>query len=281
MDDFEYNRPNTRARIAARRKRTRVPAGESGVVPGPKRALGWWLATGKIAGLLLFAAASAGLWYVSTAEQFTVRDVRVEGAQALSEREVVRLAEARGDSIWLVDTDQIAARLLESAYVETASAAVSLPDRLTITLTERRPELRWRVGGVNYLVASDGRVLGVDQAAVLTNTLVIDDRSARPLEPNDYVDPGALKLAQLIALRLPAEVGLTPVSVSWDSEAGLFITTPEGRTIVFGETDHFDRKLSVLDTLIADGTPFTYLDLRPATPFYRSDGQAAGPVATP
>lgn len=281
MDEFEYNRPNTRARIAARRQRTRVPADESGVLPGPRRAIGWWLASGKIAGLLLFAAGALGLWHVGSSPQFTVRDVRVAGAQALSEPEVVALAGATGESIWFVDTAQIVARLGESAYVERARARVELPGRLVIDVTERRPEVRWRAGGVNFLVTGDGRVLGAEQTAALTGTLVIEDRSGRQLKPNDSVDADALKLSQLIAVRLPAEAGITPAGIVWDISTGVFITTADGRTIVFGRAEQFDRKLAILDLLLKDGTGFSYLDLRPATPYYRSDGRAAQQETTP
>jgi cell division protein FtsQ len=247
------------------------------VLPGPRRALGWWLATGKVASLALFAASVYWLWHVSTSEAFTVRDVQVQGAQALSVEDVVQLAGASGESIWLVDGEQIAARLGESAYVEAASVSVALPDRLTIQVTERRPEVRWRAQGTNYLVAADGRVLGVDQSTTLTNTLVIDDRSPRQLAPNDRVDADALKLSQLIAVRLPAEVGVSPASIGWDLGTGVFITTGDQRTIVFGEIDQFDQKLAILDMLLQDGTAFTYLDLRPSTPYYRSEGPAGQP----
>ncbi|HWQ11776.1 MAG TPA: FtsQ-type POTRA domain-containing protein [Roseiflexaceae bacterium] len=281
MDHFEYNRPNTRARIAARRRRMRVPPGESGVLPGPRRTLGWWLASGKIGGLLLLAASLGGLWHVSTSPQFTVRDIRVEGAQALSEDEVVQLASARGMSIWLVDTGQVAARLRANAYVERAEASLALPDRLDVRLTERRPEVRWRAGGVNFLVDSGGLVLGVDQSAALTNTLVIEDRSGHPLQPNDHVDPDALRLSQLIAVRLPAEVGLTPASIAWDQASGVLVTTADGRTIVFGASDQFDHKLSILGILLKEGAAFTYLDLRPTTPYYRNDPPGGAPQASP
>jgi cell division protein FtsQ len=274
LEEFEYNRPNTRARIAARRKRTRVPENESGVLPGPRRALGWWFATGKIAGLLLFAAGVFGLWHVSTSPQFTVRDVHVVGAQALGADEVRDMAGALGDSIWLVDTGGIVERLHQSAYVEQAGVRVELPDRLVISLSERRPEVRWQAGGVNFLVAADGRVLGADQTMALTDTLVIEDRSGRPLEPNDRVDADALTLSQLIAVRLPEELDLRPAGIVWDVPTGVFITTADGRTIVFGQGDNFDRKLAILGLLLEDGTSFSYLDLRPATPFYRTDGSA-------
>jgi cell division protein FtsQ len=279
MDDFRYNQPDTRARIAARRKRTRVPQGESGVLPTPRRAAMGWLASGKIASLALFAAAVWGLWHISTSPDYTVRDVRVEGAQALKAEEVVALAGARGESIWLVDTGQIVARLGESAYIERAEAVVAWPDRLTITLAERRPEVRWRSNGVNYLVTADGRVLGPETTATaaVTNTLVVEDRSARALQPNDRINADALRLSQLIAVRLPVETGVTPAGVGWDERMGVFVTTGDKRTVVFGDSERFDQKLLILGTLLKEGAAFTYLDLRPTTPYYRNDG--AGPAA--
>src|SRR5919109_1716891 len=127
MNRFEYNQPNTRERIAARRKAQRARQG-SAVKPGPRRALGSWLATGRIASLVLFVAALGSLVYVFSAPRFVVRDVRVEGAQAMSREDVTELAGAYGQSIWFVETAQIVERLMTSAYVERASAYVTLPD---------------------------------------------------------------------------------------------------------------------------------------------------------
>ncbi len=36
-----------------------------------------------------------------------------------------------------------------------------------------------------------------------------------------------------------------------------------------GRSDDLDRKLATLRYLLSDNTPFTYLDLRPTTPYYR------------
>jgi len=43
MDRFDYNQPNTRERIAARRKSRAARAG-SNVRPGARRAVGSWIA---------------------------------------------------------------------------------------------------------------------------------------------------------------------------------------------------------------------------------------------
>ena len=270
MNRFDYNQPNTRERLAARR-RARATRPAPAATPGPRRAVGAWFASGRIASLLLLIASLGVLLYIATAPRFTVRDIQVEGAQAMNAQAVADLAAARDQSIWLVDTRGITDRLKTSAYIEQVDAYLTLPDRLTITVGERRPDVRWRSGGALYLLDASGRVLGTATTAPLTNTLVIEDRGNRQLQPNDMVDPEALKLGRVLALRLPAELKLTPASIAWDSESGIVVTTTDHGTIIFGRTNDLENNLAILGALLKDGMAFTLLDLRPNTPFYRND----------
>jgi cell division protein FtsQ len=270
MDRFDYNQPNTRERIAARR-RSRAGRGSPVVRPGPRRAVGSWVASGRVLSLILLIAALGGLLYIATSPRFTVQAIDVIGAQAMKQDTVAELSGAQGQSIWQVDTDQIAERLKTSAYIEDASASVALPDRLSITVSERRPEVRWQSGSTLYLLDASGRVLDTDKTAPVTNTLVIEDLSNRPLRPNDTVDADALKLGRLLSLRLPAELNLQPAHISWDLDSHISVITGDNRKIIFGTSDNLDEKLAILNALLKDGTPFTLLDLRPSTPFYRND----------
>jgi cell division protein FtsQ len=271
MNQFDYNRPNTRARIAARRKQARIPVNESAVLPGPRRLVADWLISGRVFSLMLLIGSLAGLWYSTTAPQFVVRDVQIAGAEVLGIDEITALANATGSSIWLVDTDDVVERLLTNAYVEQAAAQVSLPDRLDIIVVERRPEVRWQAGGARYLVDASGLVLGIDTTDSMTNTLVIEDRSGQLIEPGARIDRDALLLSRELALRLPVEVGIAPAAIGWDLPNGVMITTEERRTIIFGTAERLEEKFAVLRLLRAENTAFTLLDLRPATPYYRND----------
>jgi cell division protein FtsQ len=283
MERFDYSRSSTRERIAARRRRTNVPRNESGVLPGPRRTVGGWFTSGRIVSLPLAVACLIGLIYVAVSPNFRVRTVQVEGAQILKPDAVVTMSGATGRSIWLLDTDSVASAIRESAYVETAEASLALPDRLTIVVHERRPEVRWMVGGQLYLVDGDGLVLGAESATTVTDTLVIEDRSGRVLQPSDRVDPDALKLGRELMLRLPAEAQVQPAHIAWAPDTGIVVTTAQGRTIVFGRSNRLEQKLMILQQLTHDQTAFTMLDLRPETPFYRNDTPVApqAPASAP
>jgi cell division protein FtsQ len=283
---MEYNPPNTRERINARRQQRRgqPPAtiGQQQASPGPHRSLLAWLGSGRAVGLAICLAACAALGYLLTDPRFSVQQVRVEGNSALDAAAVAELAGVVGRPIWFVDADRAVARLRENAYVASASLELALPDQALIRLVERQPEVRWLAGGVQYLVDGTGKVLGPAREEAAADVLVITDSSHLQLEPNEQIDIDAVRLAQSLALRLPVELGLTPTQVGWDYGLGVYVRSPQGQTIVFGRSEELQRKLAILEVLIADGTPFTYLDLRPATPFYQNTAPVAPPeIAAP
>ncbi|MCS6938903.1 MAG: cell division protein FtsQ/DivIB, partial [Roseiflexus sp.] len=192
--------------------------------------------------------------------------------------DIEEMAGVTGDSIWLVQIDEVKARVAQSPYVERVEASLTLPDILTINLVERQPDVRWQVGDMRYLVDAEGRVLGPDTTTFVSDTLIIEDRSGQVIEPNDRIDPDVLYLVRALALRLPKEAGVTPFSISWDRDHGVTLTTADRRTIIFGRKERLEEKIQILRFLtLQEPTEYTWLDLRPATPYYRNDAPPQQP----
>lgn len=281
---MDYNKPNTRERIAARRQRRRpaAPAPGQQATPGPRQALIGWLRSGRLASLGIFLVACGALFALFTDTRFNVRQITVEGHNALSVEEVAGLADLRGRPIWFTNGAQAVARLQENAYIAAATIEVSLPDQALIRIVERRPEVRWQAGGVQYLVDGTGKVLGPAQEVAEGNVLVITDLSNAQLSPKAQLDLDAIQLAQALAIRLPIELGLTPAQIGWDHGLGVYVRTDTAQTIVFGQSENLDRKLAILAALLSDQTAFSYMDLRPSNPFYQNiAGATGGPPALP
>ncbi|MCX7861047.1 MAG: cell division protein FtsQ/DivIB, partial [Chloroflexus sp.] len=149
------------------------------------------------------------------------------------------------------------------------------PDRARIVVVERQPAVYWRTGGIDYLVDRQGYVIEPAPAPPPEDALVIVDTSNLPVEPQMQLDTDALALARELALLLPNELGLRPAQIGWDFGLGVFVRTEQDQMIVFGRSERLERKLTILAYLLADGTSFTYLDLRPINPYYqnRTDGR--------
>lgn len=276
---MEYNAPNTRQRIAARRqaRQGRPADGGSLVRPDARRLTLNWLKTGRLVSLLVFLASAGMLAYLLTDGHFNVHEVTVEGAGALKADEVVMASGLLGRPIWFASAADAEARLRENAYVESAQVSLVLPNRALVQVVERRPEVRWQAGNIQYLVDGQGTVLDAAQEPASPDVLVVIDRSTLQLAPGDQIDIDALGLTRALALRLPGELGLTPAQIGWDFGLGVFVRTTAGQTIIFGQSVEIDRKLSILNALLKDQTAFTYLDLRPSNPFYQN---TQGPAIT-
>ena len=107
-----------------------------------------------------------------------MREITVDGAQAMRPAGD-RRAGWRARPVDLADRyRQIVERLKTNAYIERGQPHVTLPDRLTIRVNERQPELRWLVRRHAVPARSPaGRVLDTDTTMPMSNTLVIEDRS--------------------------------------------------------------------------------------------------------
>lgn len=268
---MDYNPPNTRQRIAARRmaRQGRPAGGGSQVRPDTRRATLNWLVSGRLFSLLIFLASFGALGYLLTSGRYSVQQIEVRGGIALKPAQVIAESGLLGRPIWFVGATATEARLRANPYVESAQVTLALPDRAVITVVERRPEVRWQVGTVQYLVDGRGQVLAAAQEPAADDVLVVIDRTSLDLKPGDTIDIDALGLTRALALRLPAELGFSPAQIGWDAGVGVYVRSQAGQTIIFGQSKQLDRKLAILKTLLGDQTAFTYLDLRPANPFYQ------------
>lgn len=238
--------------------------------PGTRRTILYWLASGRLFSGCVFLVSLGLLYYLFTSPAFHIQQVQVEGNNALKTEVVAELSQLRGTPIWFANLDHAAAHILENAYIEQVSIGITLPDRARIRVVERKPDLRWQLDGIHYLIDSNGTVLDVAHTAPEPGTLVIVDTTRHSIQLGMRVDADALKLARLLALRLPTELRFTPASIGWDFGLGVFVTSDSGQTIVFGQSDNLDHKLAIFHYLLNDNTAFTFLDLRPSNPYYQN-----------
>ena len=282
------SRPNrdSRSRFAARAPRPRPRIGqprttEPMVRPLPRTVLRRFVASGKLAALVLLIAGVWGFWYAFRSPLFIVQQLEITGLRAVDAATVNELAAVEGVSIWQIKPAEVAARIAQNTYVATATVNLLLPARVLVNVQEREAAIVWNTSGVNYEVTADGAVLGASRELTTTNLVVYDTRPIA-LAAGERVDSDALSLAQTLHLRVPTEIGWQPTRYEWDPYYGFSIYDGQ-RQIVFGRMQDpdvpFETKLATLRALQAENTGWIFLDLRPTKPYYRTPAPTA--TATP
>jgi cell division protein FtsQ len=263
--------PTYRNRANQRNKRRQG----SQVKPSIQRVVLDWVVTGRLVSLVIFIVCIGVAVYLFTSPRFTVQEVVIEGNVFLPENRIRTLAHLAGTSIWFINYAEVEQRLQQNSYIEQVRFHTSLPNRVTVSITERQPDVYWRVGMTNYVVDTTGTVLDVAKTLPTSTTLVIEDSTHQLLQPHDRVDVDAIRLAHTLASRLPDEAHLQPAVIGWDYGLGVYIKTATGQLIIFGQYQDIERKIAILAHMLQAETAFTYLDLRPAKPFYQNKPLAA------
>jgi cell division protein FtsQ len=201
---------------------------------------------------------------------FKVSRVDVTGATTLDRAAVVSDAGVLGRPIYTIDTGAVETVLRRLPAIQQVHVRRSWPNKIAITVQERKPWGTWQIGGVNYLIADDGTVLDIVPAPQL---VTIFERDAAPgLRPGERVDPDAVRTAELLVDELPQTVAQQVTRLEYSTEDGLTLLTDQGVQVRLGDGQDLEYKLAVWQALDAKvgAQNIRLLDLRSVDrPYYR------------
>jgi cell division protein FtsQ len=110
---------------------------------------------------------------------FGINSIEISGQRLTRERDIFALLTmGNGNSTLTYDVDKARGRLEWLQAVESASVRRIYPDKLQVSIVEREPVARWRVGGTTHLIDSQGRRIGTTQSGFSDLPLVIGSGAA-------------------------------------------------------------------------------------------------------
>jgi cell division protein FtsQ len=228
----------------------------------------WQTRGARIISIVILAILGWSLYKLFTTRIFFVYDAEIKGNMAISAREIYLASEVDNQSIFWIHPDKVAQKIRALPNIKSALVKVALPARLTIEVTERRPELLWQTGDTVWWIDQEGTV--VPPKTNIDGMLRIIDDDRQPLEVGYQIDPMLVEGAQTLRLLAP------DVSVIRHTRAqGLIVATPEGWPIYLGDGSQMRAKLIVLSAILpvlrAEETPPLYIDLgNPLRPVYKT-----------
>jgi cell division septal protein FtsQ len=155
-------RSNTAAQPPLSRKRSKtrrrydvalgVPGAEMRLPALPQVRLGW-----RLISLVMVALLGAVLYHLWNSPQYQVQAVKVSGLQRITSDQVNVDLEVAGRPVFILNPAAMRQRLLDD-FPEFKSVAVSLalPNKVTVTVSERLPVLTWQQDGKSLFVDADG-----------------------------------------------------------------------------------------------------------------------------
>jgi hypothetical protein len=183
--------------------------------------------------IVVMAGLVAGLTVLVNGPWLRVSHVAWAGQQYTPGYQLERiLGRLRGTQLLRVDTAVLAADLAALPAIADARVEALLPDRLRVTITERRAAFVWITSAAQLLCVAEGTVIGqIALSADLPEDLVglprIDDRrlDSRNIIVGDVLDPATLDAALRLAAIQPAALGssATGVSVQLNDEYGFVL----------------------------------------------------------
>ncbi len=267
MRDYKHVKVPKSYRSQRNRTVTKRVSAEPG---GRKRVTGSSGALGTVLALLVTAALGYGAWHgyrwLSHAGMFQIAGVDVKGVREVSDDEVRALAALfTGQNIFRVDLATATRRALANPWVRDVRIERSLPNRIRIALSERKPRAVLQAANGRFLIDREAVVIvpaGPPGSNVLPTIAVRDRAVPRNAVTGDGVAAGLELLDQL-----EARGGWDPAAVT--------VKADSAETVAIVYADHefrigsgnYAEKLRRLGEIVADMNTrqldYVYVELRP------------------
>ncbi|MCD9197552.1 cell division protein FtsQ/DivIB [Aeromicrobium wangtongii] len=199
--------------------------------------------------VLAVAGLGALVWLIWFSSVLAVRDVEVAGRTTLKQAQVLRAAQVpAGRPMARVDLEAIEGRIAALNRVDTVEVSRSWPRTVSIRIVERKAVVWATVGG---------QVRGIDRNGIAFRSYGSPPKDLLEAKITLTDSRDRVQTFQAVAEVVVAITGQDPAllrqirSVSAASKDSIELELDEGRTVVWGSSDKAERKLVVLDSLLA------------------------------
>lgn len=212
------------------------------------------LYSGRVPAGLIALAVAIMLYGLLASNEYTVQRIVIDGVTIGDANQVAVTADVLDESIFLVNPEAVAERLLTLPYVAGVDVQVRLPGEVAVTVVEHEPVLVVAVSGSAFAVDAYGVVLGPAREAQLP---LVTLRQAA-LAPGERLD------AELVAALLAVAAAHADPSAElvWQATQGITLRLADKREIIFGGPARMPEKLTVLEAILSELDPnWSVLDL--------------------
>lgn len=250
-----------------------LPRTEARSISIPRPRFGW-----RLLSFLLAALFGTALYLAFNRPELRVTEAQLTGNQVLTQAELNAVLNISGQPIFALTPSDLEMRL-RLTYPELASVrvTVSLPNLVTVNVTERQPVIRWEQGG-GYTWITDGGIAfrprgelaGLIPVVALSAPPVEGGEASDPLTPAPFISVEMVRALQGLAGHVPPGM-----PILYEQGSGFGWNDPRGWRVYFGTSaSDVELKMRVYESMVASLTergirPSLINVMHPTAPFYR------------
>ncbi len=229
--------------------------------------------------VLLFAIALYLMW---TMPYFLISAPQIQGNQYISSETLVESLDLAHTSVFSLQPEKLARELLLThPILKNVEITVTMPNTVSVAVTERQPVLIWKQDGKMAWIDDEGvafQAEGHGAELIVVNALgrppapAMDAENLDPWVPPAYLDPNVVAALRALVPYVPQDAAIT-----YDPSIGLGWQDSRGWLVELGDmTEDFGLKLQLYETisnwLVANNIQPVLVNVAyPAAPYYRTE----------
>jgi hypothetical protein len=237
-----------------------------------------WRAASAFLAILL----SIALYLMWTSPYFMVTTPQIIGNQFVASDEIIEALDMDGTTIFALQPKKVGHELLLAhPSLKAVEITVSLPNVVSVAVTERQPVLIWQQDGGMAWIDEEGVAFlahGQTEGLITVNALgrppapAMDESTRNLWAPPAYLDPDVVAALRALVPYVPQGAAIT-----YDPSVGLGWRDPRGWTVELGDmTEDFGLKLRLYETIsnwiVANNIRPVLINVAyPNAPYYRTE----------
>jgi cell division protein FtsQ len=226
-----------------------------------------------IAILLLLGGLVFGFNYLYNSKYFKIKTVIVTGNSHYSSGQIIKAADvAVGANIFEINKKNIEDKLTaELTWISSISLRKVFPDKIEISITERKPYIRLVYGGKYFILDKEAVVLdeiSVDQSSLYSGYLLVNNGIKFYPEIGEKIAKKSILSAADIYDALDVELKsiIKEAFISSGTNSDIILITFDNKQIIFGTSDKIVDKNAILRQILIqiheDEITYSVIDLR-------------------
>lgn len=230
---------------------------------------------------LLLAVITGIIIYLMLSPVFNIKNIKVEGNSQITSEQIISLSKIQKDiNLFSVSNKDTISSIKENPYIKTVKVKRTLPDTITLVITERTTRFILEYGSSYAYIDNQGYILEISANIKEGLPKIIGYKTSQEeiIPGNRLIEEDLEKLNNVLKITSVAKNNLidgliTTINIQDENNYSLYLEQ-EQKTVYLGDCSSLDTKMTYVKVILEKekghaGEIFVNMDLNEKNPYFR------------